>query len=374
MKKLLLLTTLCLLAASSFAQKPLSFFASQDLNYDDNIYLTDGDKKDAVISTTKAGLDYKANVPNSALNIFVNAEGAYNYYTEDSGDNSFWEALANVGVQNEYFKATERFIYTSDPANSELTDRAERIRNFAEFVLQTPGTGKLSAALMVSDTYDYYIEDYYKYLSRNRVNLGVQGHYNFSPKTSVFAEYVFSNISYKDNDDSDNNNHSLGLGINGQLASKVKGLAKVTYDMRKYKNDIAAADDDEDLFGYQLSLEWAPTTQNIIRLSGARLMEETLYGANRFYVSTGVSLFAAQKIMEKFEASITLAYENMKYDYQTGGQKRDDDFIRIRPALDYKFLDWLTAGVWYQYKDRSSNISGIDYDNNRAGAYVKAIF
>ena len=86
-----------------------------------------------------------------------------------------------------------------------------------------------------------------------------------------------------------------------------------------------------------------------------------------------------QKIYDKLEASLTTGYENMAYPEPTAPlgtsdfSERKDNIVKVRPALDYKFQQWLSAGIWYQYKSRSSN-QDFDYDSNKAGAYLKVMF
>ena len=64
----------------------------------------------------------------------------------------------------------------------------------------------------------------------------------------------------------------------------------------------------------------------------------------------------------------------MAYDRYVGNTKRNDDLYTIRPALDYQFKDWLSAGVWYQFRTRQSNTNPFDYNRNQAGIYAKALF
>ena len=202
-----------------------------------------------------------------------------------------------------------------------------------------------------------------------------------SPKTHFFAEYTYSDIDYQQEKGKVKNSHghSIGLGVDGKIAPKVTGTAKITYDMRDYEHKYTATDGTEadkynDLIGYYVALAWKPTARNLIRLSGERSMEETVYGANRYFTDTLVSLYASHDLTDKFTASLTLAWENMDYAKRVNGKKRDDNLYIVRPELDYKFKEWLTAGVWYQFRTRHSNTDWADYDSNKAGVFVRATF
>lgn len=374
MKKLAILALTVLMAWPAAAQTPVKFTVTEDVSYDDNIYLTKDNTKDSLISTTRVGAAYASNIPGSGLELSANALAGYNAYTEDSSKNNYWDAAGNVQLKNDWLKVGDRFIYTSDQANSELTDRAKRIQNVGYLALKTSSEKTFGVGLTIDDIFDRYMAAEWSYLNRNRLNLGAQVYYNVSPKTNFFAEYVYSDISYRDNKLNESTGNSIGLGVNGQLAPKVTGTAKITYDMRDYDNSVAGADNYNAMLGYYASLEWTPTEQNVIRLSGARKMEETLYGNNRYFADTLVSLYGSQKIYDKWTAALTLSWENMDYAHNYNGNKRNDDLYTIRPSVDYQFKEWLTAGVWYQFRNRNSNTGWADYDRNQVGVYAKALF
>ena len=374
MKKLAILLLAAFVALPVMAQKPLRFVVSEDVSYDDNIYLTPEQEKDSWISSTRVGAQYKTNVPGSGLKLTADGLVGYNAYTEKPSKNNYWDGLAALDLSNDTFKVGDKFIYTSDQANNELTERAKRMRNIGYLDWQSSKEKTLGIGFSVSDIYDYYFDKDWDYLNRNRFNAGGRLIYNVSSKTNFFAEYMFSDITYNTNKQNNSNGHTVALGVNGQLAPKVTGTAKATYEMREYEHDKAGADNYADLAGYYLEVAWKPTTNDIIRLSGQRSMEETMFVANRYYVDTQVSLYAAHKFLNKWTASVTFAYDNMAYPKAIGDVKRKDDYYSVRPELDYQFKDWLSAGVWYNFTTRRSKLDYAEYDRNRAGAFIRAMF
>ncbi len=374
-------------ALPAAAEKPFHLMASQTLSYDDNIYLTDKKTKDSMISTTRVGADYQANIPSTGLKLAADAGVGYNAYTENHDKNNYWEALGGFGISNEQLKLGDRVLYTSDPANNELTDRKKRLNNTGYFSYVTSHDKMFGVGILASDSYDHYYESDMQYLNRNRLNLGAQLYYNMTAKTHFFAEYIYSDIDYQKTTAkiSNSHSHSVGLGVDGQIASKVTGTAKITYDMRDYEGTQAAGyDKHNDLLGYYVALAWHPSTRNVLRLSGARKMEETRYGTNRYFADTVIALYGAHKLTDKFTASLNLAWEDMAYAKRVNNVKRDDTLWTVRPELDYQFMDWLSAGVWYQFRLRDSNArrgatgphanESYDYSSNKAGIFVKAVF
>lgn len=376
MKKTIIFLSLLLVSSTSslFAEKPLSFLFLENISYDDNIYSTSKDKKSSEISSSQLFAKYFSNIPSTSLDLFAKANVGYNAYTKDTAKNNFMNAGLDVVLENKNFTLEESIIYTSDPASSDLTERAERIGNVALFEFRTSLEKMFSVGFVMSDLYDKYIDEKYEYLDRNRLNSGVQLFYNLSPKTSFFVEYLFSNINYQKNANSDSLGNSYIAGVNGQIVSKIKGTAQVSYDQRNYDKEISGAKKESDLCGYLVSLAYTPTIQNAVTLTGERKMQETLYGANRYYVSTSVALELKQKIYQKWEASLVVAYENMNYPVYVNNEKRSDDLFKVIPGVEYNFTETLAAGVWYQFKDRQSNIEGEDYNDNKVGANIKLRF
>ena len=374
MKKLLILALATLITAPTFAG-PVKFVVTEDISYDDNIYLKKGDeKKDSFISTTRVGADYKAQIPGSSLNLKAGALVGYNAYTEKPSKNNYWDALGVAEVSNKNFTLGDRLLFTSDPANSSMTDRNKRMNNNAYASYQTSHEKLISFGLAVNDVFDRYFEGKLDYLNRNRFNAGAQVFYNFNTKTNVFAEYMFSDIVYQTNGLNNSVGHQVAVGINGQVAPKVTGTAKATYAMRDYSHDKVGATNHPDLFGYYAALTWKATSRDTVKLSGERSMEETVYGANRYFADTIIALSGTHKFNKKLSASLTLAWEDMAYSREVGNTKRHDTLYTIRPQVDYLFREWLMAGVWYQFRTRESNVKPYEYDNNKAGVFVKAMF
>lgn len=362
------------MVAPAFAAQPVKFIATEDISYDDNIYLDKNGTKDSFISTTRVGADYKSRIPGSSLNLKAGALVGYNAYTEKPSKNNYWDALGAVEVANESVKLGDRLLFTSDPANSSMTDRYKRMNNTVYASYQTSHEKLISFGLMAEDIFDRYFDGEVDYLNRNRVNAGAQVFYNFNTKTNVFAEYMFSDIVYQRNGENNSMGHQLGLGVNGQIAPKVTGTAKATYAMRDYSHNLEGASNHPDLFGYYAALTWKATNRDSFKLSGERKMEETVYGANRYFADTLIALTANHKFSKKLSASVLLGWEDMDYSREAYGKKRHDTLYTVRPQVDYLFKDWLMAGVWYQYRTRNSNTDWAEYDNNKAGVFVKAMF
>ena len=172
MKKILFLFIFLFLGISYSYGKPLTFKISEDVSYDDNIYLTDNDERDSFIRSTQIMARYKNKIPESSINIDANANLGYNSYSEDSTINNYVNAGVGLKLNNKNFDFRENFIYTSDPANLSLRLRSRRVNNDIYLGYSSNKEKRLGYGLFIQDILDNYIEHIFKYLSRNRINLG----------------------------------------------------------------------------------------------------------------------------------------------------------------------------------------------------------
>jgi len=370
MKKIFSVICLCFIVSVAFAESPFKFAILESIKYDDNIYLTEKDKKSSAISSTQLFADYLSQIPNSSLKVGLGANVGYNAYSENPSNNNYINAGAKGFLENEYFKLYDSFIYTSEQATNELTERTDRISNNIALNVRSSREKMFSVGLVASDVFDRYMKCSKVGLNRNRFNIGAQVFYNISPKTSVFVEDVVSSIHYEKNTYNDSTQNSLAVGVEGNITEKIKGTAKVSYDYRDYKKDNT---DKANLLGYFVSLTYKPMETNSFTLIGRRAYEETTYINNRYYVSTAANLLANQKLSQKFDVSLLLSYENMDYPIRVGNDFRVDDFYAVKPAVNYKFREYLTAGLWYKFKTKHSNIAN-DYTDNTVGLDFKFTF
>ncbi|MCL2390493.1 MAG: outer membrane beta-barrel protein [Endomicrobia bacterium] len=381
MKKILLSVLAVALSVTVSFAGDLSFVFTERVSYDDNIYFTNEDTESSMISTTKLGLNYESLIPSTNISLKAGILGGYNYYMTDPSVNSYFDALVYVSGEHDYFNVSNTFLFTSDPANSALTERAERINNTTDLYFISSRDKDFAIGIGGKNTYDSYIKEEFDYLSRNRIDALVDLFYTVMPKTRLFVNYTHSIIDYSKNEANNSSGDSIGLGIKGDLSERITALAKVSYDMRDYANDKVdslgnVAENETSLVGYLVSVKWDPTYSTSLTLSGNRAAQETLYDLNRYYISTSVSLYASQKIYDKYSASVLGSYEDMAYPIEIAGSDvlRNDEFLRVRPAVEMEIFENGKIAVFYEYSTRTSNIEVFEYVNNSTGIEFKFAF
>ncbi|MBR3632496.1 MAG: outer membrane beta-barrel protein, partial [Elusimicrobiaceae bacterium] len=332
------------------------------------------EKKDSIINSVHLGVEYQGKLPQKATQFHAGATVGGNLYTENPSHNNYVDAAGNIGLQGEKLALEESILYTSEPADSSLTARTKRLNNTVSVSYQTSHKRKISFGVSLQDLFDRYFARDMKYLNRNRVNAAAQLFYNFTPRTYAFVEYMFSDIVYQGNQENNSISHSAALGLTKKLSGKVTGTAKITYDARRYSHKIPHADNEPDLVGYYAEILWKPTSRDLISLSGERSMEETLYGTNRYFIDTFISVYMRHQLNAKWAGSMVVGWEDLRYTKAVTTHKRHDSLYTVRPSLEYNFKQWLIGSVWYQYRIRSSNEKWPDYVSNKIGCNLKVIF
>ncbi|MDD5021030.1 MAG: outer membrane beta-barrel protein [Endomicrobiaceae bacterium] len=369
MKKVIVVLFLVFSFSNVYANANLRYSIFESLMYDSNIYQSNENLVGSAISSTQLFVDYLSQIPNSALKLGLGVNVGYNAYTENNSKNNYMNAGLNMSLKNDYFRFHNDFIYTSEQASNALTERAERINNEVLFGFRTKMEKMLSIGVVISDVVDHYLTSEEDLLSRNRLNAGLQFFYNVSPKTSIFVENVISFTNYEKSDVNNSTENSLALGVDGNVTAKVSGNIKFSYDKRDYVRDnIESAN----LFGYMAQLVYEPTKMTSVTIVGKRKMEETTYGINRYYIATGGNLLLTKQLFRKLDTSLMLSYENMMYPY--GLTKREDNFYRVRPSISGQLIEKFLVTVWYQFKNRQSNIEEMKYSDNMVGLDVKFSF
>ncbi|MDR2192102.1 MAG: outer membrane beta-barrel protein [Endomicrobium sp.] len=386
MKKVLLSLCGLVLSVCAVYAGDLDFVFNEKFYFDDNIYLTDKNKESSLISTTRLGVDFKSNIPQTALDFNVGALLGYNYYFTDPSVNSFFDALVNAAVKNDNLNVENIFRYTEDPADSSITERIARISNFTKVYFQTARYNLLSFGIGAINNYDDYLDDKYEALSRNRISLIADVYYEIFSRADIYLDYTASYTQYASNEENDSFGNSVGVGIKGDLTPRIKANVKLSFDNRNYsKNRIISQGDANNhfgIFGYEASLKWEPINSASFVLSGHRKAEETQYYLDRYYISTLASLYAKQTIYDVISGSLLFSYEELSYSqnsYSSSyGAKRTDNILKIRPAVEIETGDGASVVVWYSYADKTSDKSyngeSFEYADNVIGADFKIKF
>ncbi len=127
---------------------------------------------------------------------------------------------------------------------------------------------------------------------------------------------------------------------------------------------------------FNLEGSWQPLARTYVSAEVYRRDYPSLTTAGQNYTATGLRGSVKQIFAEKYSATLAGGYENTDYtnDGGSGGSDRTDDYLWLRPGLDYEFNERINAGVFYQFRTKNSSNPGLDYSNNQLGIYTNYRF
>lgn len=189
--------------------------------------------------------------------------------------------------------------------------------------------------------------------------------YKFQPKTSLFLEYEFLDIQYREDTALNSKEHHYFGGIQWDITAKSKGSIKAGYGVKDF-DDPGAENSNDFIMEAQIGHKFTPKTSLILKAS--RRTNETNISAYNFVLSDTVELEYLQRVTGKITCDIKLSYTNDKYKgiLTSDGvtQKLEDNYYTGAFAFQYKFKEWLNLDSGYIYIKRDSNFSDFDYINN----------
>lgn len=347
--------------------------ASNEISFEDNIYLTPESEKASLIITPKVGAEYFGRIPESTMEGDIYATAGYHSYSYMPEKNSFPDALIHTHFKNDFFELGDRYIYSSDPASLEITERAKRYKNLVFFSLRTDPRNAIGFGVKAHDTLDYYTSTPFKFLrhfNRNCISLYGLMYYNFSPLTNVFVEYGHHERHYYIDKENNSKGTSIALGMEGLISPVIEAKAKVSYAFRDYRFKLPDAINYTNTLGFNVTVDWKPRSKNEVKIMAQRYLEETVYGENRFFTAFDASIYALHKFTDKYFVSLQFGYHLLDYARVIEGTQRYDNLYSIRPEFGYQFKDWLLAGIWYRHTKRNSTLYAADYLDRTLCVYI----
>ncbi len=351
--------------------------AKYEQRWDSNIfYDTDDPKSDhmSIITPSILGEFGFGAAGKHKARVAYNVEcGIFYEHTDQNYANHdvFGELFLDVN-ENYNIRANNTFLFTSDRAGTEFTQRILRKEDTFNAVLEMEFN-----KLAFDVGYSFYIIDYLSdtldQVDRYENSGWVTGYVQVAPKTRVLAEYKYKNIKYTDDSPRDANAHYALLGVTGQIAPKVTGTAKVGFEYKKYDNSSPT---DFTNAVAMIDLDWTPTERTNVHFGYEREAFESVFRDNNYYAGDHFKLNFKHKLPRNFAVIVNGMYFLNQYPKEREGDndKRTDNIWAVGPRLEYYWKEYLVAGVGYRFKQRDSNVADRSYDDHIVYGDVKLAF
>lgn len=199
---------------------------------------------------------------------------------------------------------------------------------------------------------------------RNREDNSFSGYlfYKLRPKTSLFAQYAFTDIRYANDMALNSKEYNLFGGFHWDVTAKSKGSVKAGWGIKDFVNFVTR----EFILEAKVDHRFSPKTA--LTLTAFRKTNETNIPDTFFVLVQGFHVKYQQMVTYKITGALDFAYTNESYgrDLTFGGKtaKRKDNVYQVSPGLQYEFRKWLKTGVFYVFTSRESNFPDFNYLSN----------
>jgi hypothetical protein len=370
-----------------------------DVEYNDNVFLDVDDEKDDWVHTITPSLFLNWNEGGDTFASLGYQAGIvrYNDYSDqDYEDHSLIGEAGYNAPSGLYLRLRDTFQDTEDPYGSEndyrLGESIKRWNNDAEFVAGYELADLYKLELSYRNAileYDAFQDQWQNRMSHEP---GIALYYKFLPKTSVFVQYQYEMTEYPEQDDLDDNDRGIDsdtaqdydyhkgfIGLEWDATAKLNGQLKVGYGYKDYDNKYSFRTDDQGrpieydeesswIAGTDLTYQWRPKTALGFSLERENLDSPST--SSNSYDRTRAGFGITQALGQRMTLSADAAYTLREYDEIN----RDDDQWELGLDFRYAMLEWLSAGLRYEYDDRESDDPEYEYTNNIVGLYLQATY
>ncbi|MFA5138928.1 MAG: outer membrane beta-barrel protein [Elusimicrobiota bacterium] len=380
----------------------LNPYAGVTETYDSNIYLRPkvtetGDKSVIGSWLTEANAGLKFKLPVTSMHQFA---GGYDFvgqiYDKDPSHNNGVNQKADLaymykGPAGFSAKLSDAFMNTVDPGSSELVDRERRWQNTAGGMFDYAPEGGMFFFSGSGEhvTHKYLSAPMSALLNRYEQTFGAKTGYRLQPKTRLYVGYRRQIIHYNSGaynttlaryvpNDRNNKAHLIDVGIEGDIAPKLKGQIQTGYSLREYDDSNAGRTSISRNWIVSTNLTFNPVERVEAKLGFTRALKEAATGP-RFYINNNVSFDYKHKLPGKvtFLAGVVWGIDKYADAVTAGGMTscRRDDLYQQRAGLDYDIQEWVKVGAAYQHRSRHSIFTRqYNYDDHQTSVSLKLSF
>lgn len=324
----------------------VQFLAQQQ----DNVYSLSADVVRGIFhdSTTDNYTDVNLG---AAANLVLNARNAISlsagYYQghEDRGTGGTQGLAGFIEGPTEYDDTTLSGTYTFGAPSAKA-----RINLTGSYLdKQFDLTGPLGDASAGRDREDY--------------SLGVEFLYAVSADTDLTLEVINTDTDYNNellagrSRSLDNADLEYFVGMQWQATGKTSGFAKIGHSKKDFDSITR---NDSSTVNWAAGVEWMPRTYSTVVLQTSRDEEETT-GTGNFIDTVSYGVSWNHEWSEQLSSD--LSYNLRQEEYV--GSAQDDDTDHFGAKLTYAFDRWLDIGLGYEYTDKASTVSALDFDRSK---------
>jgi len=344
---------------------------SAGVTYDDNIFITNSNRKSDLIFNFNAGLalefgDYRNLQDNYLLLEYLATGFFFNRYTSQ---NSFDQAASLLGqyrFESLAVQAESRYQNLSG-AERQVGAFTNRSLFFNAFRMIYDYSEKTSLDVEVSQRSNAYPQNLSSYYYEGKCGFD----YAILPKTSIGLEGIFGLAQVQESPD------MWYQTLNGRMDYALTGKTVVKANGGIQFNEYVGGGEPLRLVPvFSVGAEHLLFTKTRLSLVAYRNLQASPSIAGQDYIATGAEVGLSQEFASKFEIALSTGYENDTYVANTTrtDATRVDNFFFVRPSISYHFLKYMKASLSYEYRSNSSDMVEDTWFDNKLNLELSARF
>lgn len=334
---------------------------SAGVTYDDNIFITNSNRKGDFIFNFNAGLalefgDFRNLEDNYLLLEYLATSFFFNRYTSQNSFNQAASLLGQYRFENLAFQAESRF-QTLSGAERQVGAFTDRSIFFNALRMVYDYSEKTSLDSEFSQRSNYYPQNFSSSYYEGKFGFD----YSIFPKTAIGLEGILGLAHVQQSPD------MWYQTLNGRLNYSLTGKTMLKSTGGVQFNEYVGGGEPPRLIPvFSLGAEHLLFTKTRLSLVGYRNLQASPSIAGQDYIATGGEIGINQEFASKFEIALSTGYENDTYVANTTSTDatRVDNFFFVRPSISYHFLKYMKASLSYEYRtNKSDKIEDTWFDN-----------
>ncbi len=365
------------------------------LEHNNNIFLDANNETEDTILTLRPSIaiEYMDSRPGNYFQSGYDLEFA-SYFKKNDNNYQKHQPFLTFGMQTPagfFGRFSERFMKTADPYGAENNygegKRTARTENTLDFTFGYQFMDRYSVETLFQNFALRYRDnlDQWQDRTENIFQLGFYMRVTPSGKTSMLAEYRFTDATYDRQISSVAQDHQLGdflVGFRFEPGAKLSGAVKLGYGSKAFDRSV-----DQSNNPYEDNNTWLIETNVQFQFSEITNMgfrfTRSIEGAPDMdaasYVDTTIGFDLYHQVKHKTFFKSGLAWTNSDYrDENPGIPNKYFNLYTIYLGLDYNIQEWLKAGFKYSYDTKTASHSRwydtAEYTNNKLVVEVNAMF
>jgi len=338
-------------------------------------------------------LEYKDNRPQNYFQTGYDLILA-SYFKRNNNNYQTHEPYLRFGLRTPtgfIARFSERYMKTADPLGSNTSyrkgERTARSENTIDFTFGQYFTDRLSIETMYQNfgiRYRDWRDQHFQDRTDNIFSLGMYMLLTHSRKTSLLAEYTYTDGKYDRQDPSTSTDHSINtflVGLRFEPGGKLMGSAKLGFEDKRFDNSI-------DEHGYILddNSTWVIKTNVLFQMTditnfGFQFIRSIEGAPDRdaaSYVDTNIGFDLRHQVHHKTFFNSGLNWVNSDYrDERDGKPNKYFNLYTLYFGFEYNMKEWLKITGKYLYETKTASHSDYyrsEYSGNNLLLGLDATF